>query len=611
MENRLLTSKRTDLGAINSILPFRLTICRVLRELKLLTSLVTFLLLSTLAYAQDETTHFVLTITTTADDESFAFYTEDTNYDIDWDSNQTFDMTGVSGNQSHTFVSAGEHTIRFKNLHDIHINGQADATKYTSIEQWGTSTWNVAMDGAFWGANDLIMTATDTPDMRAVRNMAFMFTGATSFNGDIGGWNTAQVTDMSYMFHGASSFNGDIGRWNTAQVTNMEAMFFNAASFNRNIGRWNTAQVTDMSLMFGGYNVVTSFNQDIGRWNVEAVTNMAGMFQAATSFNQDIGNWNTAQVTNMKGIFVDATSFNQDIGRWNVEAVTTMTFMFVRATSFNQDIGRWNVEAVRFMRNMFFGGTLSIANYDSLLVGWNRQNLQKGVIFNGGASKYSSDVAHVARANMISSDNWSITDGRRVVQPNDHAPVFTSGTTVDVDVEEGSTAVTIVIATDADKGQTVTFTLTGGADEFEFSITSAGVLTFYSAPDFETPRSAAGSNVYEVIVTATDGHPSPLTATQTLTITVTDVVNEPLGLEAFTGIVIYPNPTGAVLHISGVEGNVRYTLSGMEGKIVKRGQLKVAGTADHSVAIPSLKKGIYLLQITTSEGSITKKIVKE
>ena len=33
---------------------------------------------------------------------------------------------------------------------------------------------------------------------------------------------------------------------------------------------------------------------------------------------------------------------------------------------------------------------------------------------------------------------------------------------------------------------------------------------------------------------------------------------------------VYPNPTGAVLHISGVEGNARYTLSGMDGKVLKK-----------------------------------------
>ena len=114
---------------------------------------------------------------------------------------------------------------------------------------------------------------------------------------------------------------------------------------------------------------------------------------------------------------------------------------------------------------------------------------------------------------------------------------------------------------------------------------------------------------YSLEVTVADGGSPSLSGTGVLAITVTDE-KEPLGLEAFTGILVYPNPAGAVLHISGVEGTARYTLSGMDGKVLKRGKLK-AGKGDHSVAIPSLNKGIYLLQLTTGKGSVTKKIVKE
>ena len=51
------------------------------------------------------------------------------------------------------------------------------------------------------------------------------FADKTTFNGYIGGWNTAQVTTMGYMFNDAHTFNQDIGSWNTSQVTNMERMF--------------------------------------------------------------------------------------------------------------------------------------------------------------------------------------------------------------------------------------------------------------------------------------------------------------------------------------------------------------------------------------------------
>ena len=194
------------------------------------------------------------------------------------------------------------------------------------------------------------------------------------------------------------------------------------------------------------------------------------------------------------------------------------------------------------------------------------------------------------------------------------APVFAGGATVAVAyAENDTTAITTVVATDADAGQTVALALSG-ADAGLFTLTSADVLTFKTAPDYENPADMGRNNMYEVIVTATDGQTPPMTAMQALIITVTDVdeevTSEPTGLEAFTGISVYPNPVGAVLHISGVEGNARYTLSGMDGKVLKRGQLK-AGTADHSVAIPSLKQGIYLLRLTTDKGSITRKIVKE
>ncbi len=513
--------------------------------------------------AGNPATHFVLKITTTATNESFTFYTEDTNYDIDWDNDQIFDTTGVSGSQPHTFTSAGVKTIRFRNLNDIHINSQADAVKYTSIEQWGTSAWNPDMSNAFQGARNLTMNSTaGAPDMSATTNMQYMFDEAASFNQDIGGWNIVAVTNMYYMFQNATAFNQDIGRWNTARVTNM-----------------------------------------------------SGMFAGATSFDQNIGSWNTTSVTNMSAMFTGATSFDQNIGSWNTVAVTNMFYMFEGATSFDQNIGGWNIEAVADMSSMFSNVTLSITNYDALLTGWDAKNLTPGVTFDGGDSKYSSDVAHVARANMGDAitnggDNWTITDGGRA-QTNAHAPVFAEGTTTTVAyAENATTIVTTVIATAADPGQTVSFTLTGGADASLFSITPAGVLTFDKTPDFERPTDTGLDNMYEVTITATDESTPARMTMQALNITVTDV-NEPLGLEAFTTeIAVYPNPAGEVLHISGVEGNARYTLSGMEGKVLKRGKLKT-GTADHSVPIPWLKQGIYLLQLTTGKGSVTRKIVKE
>ena len=84
------------------------------------------------------------------------------------------------------------------------------------------------------------------------------------------------------------------------------------------------------------------------------------------------------------------------------------------------------------------------------------------------------------------------------------APEITSAPTFTVD--EGTTAVETLTAEDQDSAAAdLEWSKAGGADAGQFTLSSAGVLTFTAAPDYENPGDADGDNVYAVTVQVSDG----------------------------------------------------------------------------------------------------------
>ena len=246
---------------------------------------------------------------------------------IDWGDGTIIDVN-TPGPHVHNYGINGiyavfvEGTVTAYNSND-HGGASSERDKLVRVNSWG-QTGFTSMYRAFDGCSNLLSVPAAPDGLEAVTDMSFMFYVASSFNSDIGNWNTSSVTDMEWMFRDAAVFDQDISSWDTSSVTNMEGMFRNASSFNADIGNWDTSSVTDMRSMFRG---AWAFNADISGWDTSSVTNMKSMFEDAYSFNQDIGGWDTSSVSDMTWMFYmsldDVSSFNQDLSGWCVSLIPT------------------------------------------------------------------------------------------------------------------------------------------------------------------------------------------------------------------------------------------------------------------------------------------------
>jgi hypothetical protein len=103
------------------------------------------------------------------------------------------------------------------------------------------------------------------------------------------------------------------------------------------------------------------------------------------------------------------------------------------------------------------------------------------------------------------------------------APTFTSSSSFSAaeNIAISSAAATIKVS------ESATVTISSGADASLFTISNSDTVTalikFKASPNYESPSDSGGNNVYDLVLTATD--PSSNAGTQTITITVTDVVD--------------------------------------------------------------------------------------
>ena len=130
------------------------------------------------------------------------------------------------------------------------------------------------------------------------------------------------------------------------------------------------------------------------------------------------------------------------------------------------------------------------------------------------------------------------------VAPSNSAPTITN-TTGNYSVPENQTSAFTVTASDPD-GDSLTFSISG-TDSSLFTISSSGVVTFNTAPDYENPTDSGSNNVYDLSASVSDGS---LSASKDFMVTVTNDTSDDITTEGYDGIYVAAGPVqGATICI--------------------------------------------------------------
>ncbi len=130
----------------------------------------------------------------------------------------------------------------------------------------------------------------------------------------------------------------------------------------------------------------------------------------------------------------------------------------------------------------------------------------------------------------------SDASGSGYTAPTNNPPSI-NNTIMNISVVENQISAFTVNATDPN-GDTLTYSLSGD-DASLLSISNQGVVTFNTAPDFESPSDGDANNVYKITVTVSDGS---LNATANFEITVTNDTSDDSTTENYDGTFILSGP---------------------------------------------------------------------
>ena len=395
--------------------------------------------------------NFIFTIATSGPSETFTIPCLNVGiFDavVNWGDGSKSSVTSYNdSNLSHNYATEGNYTISISgSFPSIYFRGNStNAAKVRTVESLGDVGWEslhsafsgcdrmtsfsagvtntsgvTDMERMFFGCADVTSLDVSSFDTSSVTTMYLMFYNCRNLMSlDLSNFDTSSVENTGYMFNSCAGLTSlDLSNFDTSSVTTMRGMFYFCRNLmSLDLSNFDTSSVIYMHELFYGCSDLTSL--DVSSFDTSGVIMIGDMFNNCSGLTSlDVSNFDTSSAVDMGDMFYNCRNLmSLDLSNFDTSRVKDMNDMFYRCAGLTDVIGveNFNIEALdRTSRLSRFMGdvTLPTARYDALLVNWDAQEPFDGMTPDFGNSRYTAgSAAATARANLISNDGWTITDG--------------------------------------------------------------------------------------------------------------------------------------------------------------------------------------------------------
>jgi len=174
---------------------------------------------------------------------------------------------------------------------------------------------------------------------------------ATGATGNIGNWDTSNVTSMDRLFYNKNAFNQPLYHWDTSRVVSVDDFLQGAFAYEYKLWQPQFSSLPQYEPLFcTQINPLTDAtlqnavdyclfkyptgHENMTNWDTSQVTSLASLFEDRSDFNTTL-NWDTSKVISLSRTFYNAKSYNQPI-TWDLTKVVDSTDFLTGADAFSQ-----------------------------------------------------------------------------------------------------------------------------------------------------------------------------------------------------------------------------------------------------------------------------------